>query len=89
MDKIKEFLFEPGPIKTPFVAISGWLTWSTAKGLLEACVLIGTAVIVITHAATAIARRWCPKRRLGRICPECPLNKSFWCPKGLSKEDEK
>ncbi len=87
MEKIKEFLFEPGPVKTPFFAASGWFTWSTVKGTLEAFVLVSTAVIVGCHAATAILRRWCPKRRFGD-CGSCPLKCSFFCPRGLNKDDE-
>jgi hypothetical protein len=87
MDKIKDFLFEPGPVKTPFFAASGWLTWTAAKGALEAFVLIATAVIVACHATTAITRRWCPKRRLGE-CGNCPLKTSFFCPRGLDKDDD-
>ena len=86
-ERIKSWLCEPGMLKTPVMAVAGWATWANVKGVLEAVVLIGTVIIVSLHVITAFVRRLCRRRFIGS-CNKCALQGSFWCPKGLGKDDE-
>lgn len=63
LEKLRETFVEGGPIKTPTLAIIGWVTWSNLKGVFEAAVLTGTALIVVVHVINLLLRQWCPFRR--------------------------
>ena len=87
MGKLRAIFMEPGLVKTPCVAMTGWATWANLRGWMEAMVLICTLTIVFVHASTAVARKLCVRRLTG-LCGNCPLRGSLWCPKGLSRHDE-
>lgn len=82
LERLREIVCEGGPIKTPLVAMAGWFTWDIAKGILEAGVLVGTAVIVAIHVLNALLRQWCPSRRKRseEPCKFCKLSNSIFCP---------
>jgi hypothetical protein len=91
MERIRAAVFDSGPLKTPFVAVAGWLSsWSVAKGLLEAVILAATALIVLIHLSNALVRQWCPVRRQ-RVdeCEKCWFCRSVLCARSTGeKEDE-
>lgn len=82
-------MFEGGPVKTPVLAAAGWFTWASVKGVLEAVVLVGTAVTVCIHVFNAIMRQWCPHRRQRdkNVCLACKLAGTVFCPIKTRDED--
>lgn len=52
-----------GPAVTPGLAVAGWLTWTTVRGLVGDVVLVGTGIVVSIHVINLVFRQWCPLRR--------------------------
>ncbi|MEN6533326.1 MAG: hypothetical protein ABFD89_06660 [Bryobacteraceae bacterium] len=89
MEKLRAALFDAGPVKTPIVAVVGWVSWSSVKGLLEAAILIATACIVLIHLSNALIRQWCPVRRQRcKDCAGCRFAGTIFCARCTSERDD-